>query len=593
MKNSQWTTSEASRALRDYLQSDEAKRYRAIFGDQRLTAEDRLVFLADLQRRTNCLDESAGKWWNLIEAMLGQDQEKRLVLAELLAQHGLDVEDLYGCLPDNETASPFTEAARLASSILVASIGRIPNDDTALGKLRIDEADAEAQRWWAELTAQAVNSNELMLRLASDIVARGGTLATFRRVLRECGTDNLQAGLCYLEYLDRRQNEDPFWWTRPGKGMTRTRGWSDDQIRARLVSIREVHQVDQSGETHRHWESLEERYHDQPGLLLRLAEELHQRRMPVSSYLALQNRLGNVGVPAVLAFLDYEKELERDQDRINFQVVTLDDHGVVQSTAQGNCVHYLERLGPGLHLEMVLIPAGSFVMGSPEDESRRTEDEGPQHEVILHSFYMGRYPVTQEQWRIVAGWPRCQIDLNPDPSNFKGDLKPVETVSWYEAVEFCERLRVQTGRHYRLPSESEWEYACRAGTTTPFAFGQSINPDIVNYNGNYPYAKANIGIYRKQTTEVGSLPYANNFGLADMHGNVWEWVEDVWHKNYEDAPDNGSAWVSGGDSSLRVLRGGSWLNYGDSCRSALRYDLTPGTRVNYLGFRVVVGERAP
>ena len=114
MKNSQWTAIEASRALRDYLQSDEAKRYRAIFSDQRLTTEDRLVFLADLQRRTNCLDESAGKWWNLIEVMLGQDQEKRLVLAELLAQHGLDVEDLYGCLPDNETASPFPEAARLA-----------------------------------------------------------------------------------------------------------------------------------------------------------------------------------------------------------------------------------------------------------------------------------------------------------------------------------------------------------------------------------------------------------------------------------------------------------------------------------------------
>ena len=593
MKSSQWTSKEANRALRDYLQSDEAKRYSAILSDQRLTAEDRQAFLADLQRRTVCLDESAKQWWNLIEGLLKRDQVKILVLAELLAQHGLDVEDLYGCLPDNETVSQFTEAARLASNILVASSARIPNDETALGKLRIDEADEEAQRWWAELTAQAVNSNELILRLASDIVARGATLAFFRRVLRECGTDNLQAGLSYLEYLNHRQNDDKFWWTRPGKGMTRTRGWSDDQIRARLVSIREAQQVDQSGEAHRHWISLEDQYHDQPGLLLRLVEELHQRKVPVSAYLAVQNRLGNVGVAAVLAFLDYEKELERDQDRINFQVATLDDHGVVQSTAQDNCVHYLERLGPGVHLDMVLIPAGSFVMGSPEDESGRRDSEGPQHEVILPSFYMGRYPVTQEQWRIVAGWPRCQIDLNPDPSNFNGDLKPVERVSWNEAVEFCARLRVQTGRHYRLPSEAEWEYACRAGTTTPFAFGQSINPDIVNYDGNHPYANANEGIYRQQTTEVGSLPYANNFGLADMHGNVREWVEDIWHDNYEGAPTDGSAWLTGGDSTFRVLRGGSWYSYGDSCRSAVRLNRTPDTRDYYLGFRVVVGERAP
>ena len=141
--------------------------------------------------------------------------------------------------------------------------------------------------------------------------------------------------------------------------------------------------------------------------------------------------------------------------------------------------------------------------------------------------------------------------------------------------------------------EAEWEYACRAGTTTPLSFCESINPEIVNYDGNYPYAKANIGIFREQTTEVDSLPYANNFGLADMHGNVWEWVQDIWHNNYEGAPTDGSAWVSGGDYSRRVLRGGSWGFLGDSCRSAVRRNLTSDSRDNDNGFRVVVGERVP
>ena len=139
----------------------------------------------------------------------------------------------------------------------------------------------------------------------------------------------------------------------------------------------------------------------------------------------------------------------------------------------------------------------------------------------------------------------------------------------------------------------EWEYACRAGSTTPFAFGPTITPELVNYDGNYPYGKAAKGEYRKQTVPVGSSGVANAFGLYDMHGNVWEWCADVWHDSYKGAPIDGSAWLSGGDSSYRVLRGGSWLYGSRYCRSAIRYVNSPGNRYDLIGFRVVFGSRTP
>ena len=234
-------------------------------------------------------------------------------------------------------------------------------------------------------------------------------------------------------------------------------------------------------------------------------------------------------------------------------------------------------------IELVKIPAGSFVMGSPPDEEGRYDDEGPTHRVTIPEFWMGRYEVTQRQWRAVMG---------ANPSEFKGDDLPVETVSWDDAREFCRKLEALTGRKFRLPTEAEWEYAARAGTTTPFAFGASLSSEQANFNGNYPYGGAQKGVYREKTTTVGRFN-PNQFGLYDMHGNVWEWVEDIWHGNYEGAPTDGSAWVSGSNSSRRVLRGGSWSGYGDSCRSAVRLNRTPDTRDYYLGFRVVVGERAP
>ncbi len=263
-------------------------------------------------------------------------------------------------------------------------------------------------------------------------------------------------------------------------------------------------------------------------------------------------------------------------------------------------------------LEMVLIPNGTFTMGAPESEEGSYDDERPQHNVTISAFLMGRYPITQEQWRAVAQAERSSIasqtdlkekeDLDPDPSYFKEPYqgidrwrRPVEQVNWYEAVEFCERLSKLTGKNYRLPSEAEWEYACRAGTTTPFHFGETITTDLANYRGtdneemkwSGSYGEGPKGEYREQTTPVGYFDVVNSFGLSDMHGNVWEWCADEWHGNYENAPTDGKPWLDGDDSRSR-LRGGSWLYYPNQCRSAYRSSsLWRDNHINDLGFRIV------
>jgi formylglycine-generating enzyme required for sulfatase activity len=238
--------------------------------------------------------------------------------------------------------------------------------------------------------------------------------------------------------------------------------------------------------------------------------------------------------------------------------------------------HYFrEDLGNDIQLDMMLIPGGTFIMGSPKEEENSMDSERPQHEVTIEPFFMGKYQVTQEQWRFVAKLPQVNRELEQDPSHFKGDFKgdgstlltnnrPVEQVSWYDAVEFCDRLSNHTKRQYRLPSEAEWEYACRAGTKTPFHFGETITTDLANYDG-----QKSKGFYRQETTEVGSFEISNNFGLYDMHGNVWEWCLDDWHDNYSNAPKDGSVWTSQ-SGNRKVLRGGSWINYPHSCRSASR-----------------------
>jgi formylglycine-generating enzyme required for sulfatase activity len=272
---------------------------------------------------------------------------------------------------------------------------------------------------------------------------------------------------------------------------------------------------------------------------------------------------------------------------VQFETVTVNSTGEITKRSQSQAQVFTETIAKGITLEMMAIPGGSFVMGSPNTEAGRIKNEGPQHTVNVPAFFMGKYEVTQAQWRVVAGLPKVKIDLNANPSIFKGDDLPVDNVSWDNATEFCARLSRLTGRNYRLPSEAEWEYACRAGTTTPFYFGETITTDLVNYSGNYTYGAEPKGTYRQKTTAVGGFP-ANSFGLYDMHGNELEWCQDVSHDNYNGAPTDGSAWETGGNSKSRVQRGGSWADYEASCRSAYRlYDVVDG-RWRRGGFRVAV-----
>ena len=265
---------------------------------------------------------------------------------------------------------------------------------------------------------------------------------------------------------------------------------------------------------------------------------------------------------------------------------------------------FTEDLGNGVTVEMIAIPGGVFTMVAPTTEAESSDNERPQHRVTIQPFYMGKYAATQAQWKAVAKLDKIKYDLNPDPSRFKGNNRPVEKVSWREAVEFCARLSTKkTGRNYRLPSEAEWEYACRAGTTTPFHFGQTITTDQVNYDGNYTYGNSRKGIYRAETVDVGTFP-PNAFGLYEMHGNVWEWCADPWHDSYKGAPNDGRVWdekdndnryqnsmdllvKSGNDDRSRLLRGGSWSLNPRYSRSALRNLLAPDTRLYDYGFRFV------
>jgi formylglycine-generating enzyme required for sulfatase activity len=255
---------------------------------------------------------------------------------------------------------------------------------------------------------------------------------------------------------------------------------------------------------------------------------------------------------------------------------------------QQQAQYFVEDLGQGVQLEMVSIPKGKFLMGAPKEEKESKDNERPLHPVTIKPFFMGKYPITQAQWRVVALLPRIKKELKHNPSNFKGDNRPVERVSWSDAVEFCERLSLHTNRLYRLPSEAEWEYACRAGTTTPFHFGETIKSELANYNARYAYGVGVKGIYRSKTTNVGSFGVANGFGLYDMHGNVLEWCADHWHSSYEGAPQDGSAWLDNDDNQRRVLRGGSWYRNPVYCRSACRDD-NFALSYTYIGFRIACG----
>ncbi|OAD19350.1 serine/threonine protein kinase [Candidatus Thiomargarita nelsonii] len=196
-----------------------------------------------------------------------------------------------------------------------------------------------------------------------------------------------------------------------------------------------------------------------------------------------------------------------------FEQVRLNARGEITQRSRGSATQQTEWIN-GVALEMVTIPGGTYLMGTEDGQS-----ETPQHRVTIAPFEMSKYPITQKQWQAVMG---------SNPSYFKGENRPVESITWHEAVEYCAILSENTGKIYRLPSEAQWEYACRAGTKTPFYFGETIMLTIANYDGNYTYGSTPKGVCREETSEVGRFP-ANAFGLYDMHGNIWEWCADPWH----------------------------------------------------------------
>ncbi len=301
--------------------------------------------------------------------------------------------------------------------------------------------------------------------------------------------------------------------------------------------------------------------------------------------------------------IGYQFKLEPEEPKqplsvFNFEVVGVNAKGEQIKKESKQSQYFSEDLGDGITLEMVAIPGGTFLMGTEDEEIERLvkkfnwdgfRSERPQHRVTVSSFYMGRYPITQSQWKAIAATAKIDIDLETNPSKFKGDELPVERVNWYQATEFCARLSKLTGREYRLPSEAEWEYACRAGTTTPFYFGETITGKFANYRASETYAEEAKGEYRQQTTPVGQFP-PNAFGLYDMHGNVWEWCADTWHDNYDGAPTDGSVWIKNGNDNRSPLRGGSWCFNPYFCRSAYRSGKVRRDEIgSTIGFRVVCG----
>lgn len=260
-----------------------------------------------------------------------------------------------------------------------------------------------------------------------------------------------------------------------------------------------------------------------------------------------------------------------------FESVQLDRKGDLVRRLPGEARQVVEVLGDGVALELVAIPKGFFQMGARHEGGY--EDERPLHPVFLNAFWMGRYLVTQAQWQTVMGrLPLCR---------FHGPDLPVENICWKNAVAFCERLSGQTGRCYGLPSEAQWEYACRAGTNTPFSLGETITTDYVNYVGNHTYCEAPVGVYRHNTTPGGTFP-PNPWGLYDMHGNLWEFCQDPWSDDYTGAPVDGQALTT--KSSWRVARGGSWHETPLHCRSAMRLRVEEGDWMECYGMRVCLQE---
>ena len=279
-----------------------------------------------------------------------------------------------------------------------------------------------------------------------------------------------------------------------------------------------------------------------------------------------------------------------------FEGIIVDAKGQEIECYQGSAQQEVIQLGQDTVLEMVAIAGGTFTIGAPKSEAGWHSTQSPQRQVSVSSFFMSKYPITQAQWQAVASFSEVNEFLVPNPSSFKGSLRPVEQVSWYDAVEFCARLSQYTGNQYRLPSEAEWEYACRASTQTPFHFGETITTDLANYSGvdweylgkvcsRGAYGAGPTGEDRRETTPVGSFGVANQVGLYDMHGLVWEWCADSWHSNHMGVNADGTARIS--QINKRVLRGGSWNVGPKKCRCAYRTKFDADASLYDIGFRIV------
>ncbi|MEA5421253.1 SUMF1/EgtB/PvdO family nonheme iron enzyme [Spirulina sp. CCNP1310] len=291
----------------------------------------------------------------------------------------------------------------------------------------------------------------------------------------------------------------------------------------------------------------------------------------------------------------------------HYEIITLNEEGEIAERRKGENYGYLETTA-GLNIEMVRIPAGEFIFGLPDNGDVNTYTGGPRYRVTVPEFWMSRTAITQAQWQIVAKMPEVVHDLKPNPAYFSRKNNPVEQVSWEDCIEFCLRLNRASHKPYRLPSEAEWEYACRAGTTTAFYFGLTLSSRWANYHGLANYSSNNNKRkheeYRNKTTPVGSLNAPNAWGLHDMHGNIWEFCLDDYHQ--EGIPTDGTAWIDNENhclnsidwlkgllkknSTSKLRRGGSWCNSMTDCRSANRSACSRDGKYQETGFRVVVAK---
>ncbi|ELR97853.1 formylglycine-generating enzyme family protein [Gloeocapsa sp. PCC 73106] len=263
---------------------------------------------------------------------------------------------------------------------------------------------------------------------------------------------------------------------------------------------------------------------------------------------------------------------------VTFEVIKVDERGkiVKRNFKQALSTTYILR--NDVEIEFIYIPGGSFLRGSPLQEKYRDSDESPQHLVKIAPFWMSKYPITQAQYRAITG---------VNPSGFSGHNHPVERVSWYDALRFCAIASQKLRKTVKLPSEAQWEYACRAGNQTTFSFGDTLTANLANYRATATYAQESPGIFRAQTTEVGIFP-PNAFGIHDLHGNVWEWCADTYQDNYQQAPTDDRSWVIEDNDHLHVLRGGSWFVDPRNCRSAVRVWDFNSVILHDVGFRVII-----